>query len=82
VAFSWKVLQDRIPTKINLARRNVLQPGANLNRALCNDGEDSSSHIFLHCDVVFKVWDMFVRWLNIYFIISHNFFVHYVGAQR
>lgn len=55
IAFSWKLL-DHIPTKTNLARRNVL-PHASLNCDFCGGGgEESSSHVFLHCDVVFNVW--------------------------
>lgn len=57
VAFSWKLLLDRIPTKINLERRNFLPSSASLNCTLCGGGDESSAHIFFHCDVVLRVWD-------------------------
>jgi len=54
MAFSWKLLLDRIPTKINLVRRNIFPSDATLNFVLCGDEESTS---FLHCDEVFKVWE-------------------------
>jgi len=53
-----------------------------LNCALCaggGGGEERYAHVFLHCDVVFKVWEKMFRWLNINFLISHNLFVHFEG---
>jgi hypothetical protein len=41
VAFTWKALHNRVPTKDNLARRNVLGPEANSTRVLCNRMEES-----------------------------------------
>jgi len=56
VAFSWKLLYDRIPTRHNLALRNVLPPDEPLLCVLCEDSEESSTHLFLHCQVASKVW--------------------------
>lgn len=52
VAFSWKLMYDRIQTQINLCVRNVLPLGATTSCVLCNVSEESSNHIFLHCEVV------------------------------
>jgi len=48
VAFSWKLLHDRIPTKINLSIRNGLPPDTSLNCVLCVRASESSEHLFLH----------------------------------
>jgi len=40
---------DRISTKINLARINVLPWDASLNCDFCGRDEESSAYIFLHC---------------------------------
>lgn len=57
MAFSWKLFLDRISTKVNLARRNVLPLGASLNCHFFGRGEESSAHIFLH----FECWSAKVR---------------------
>lgn len=49
VAFSWKVLLNRIPTRINLSRRNVVPPNASLNCVLCGEAGETETHMFLHC---------------------------------
>lgn len=49
VAFSWKLLYDRIPTRRNLTLRNALPPDAPLLCVLCDSTEESSTHLFLHC---------------------------------
>jgi hypothetical protein len=42
----------------------------------CAGGEETSAHIFLHCEVVMKEWKK-VMWLNFNFLIPHNLFVHF-----
>ena len=49
VAFSWQLLHNRIPTRLNLARRNALPLESSTTCVLCGRGEESSSHLFLHC---------------------------------
>jgi len=45
-AFSWK---SPTLTRLNLARRNALPPESSTTCVLCGRGEESSSHLFLHC---------------------------------
>lgn len=42
----------------------------------CEDGDESATHLFLHCDWVSKVWSEVMRWLNFNFIIPPNLFIH------
>jgi hypothetical protein len=77
VAFTWKALLNRIPTRCNLARRNVLGPEANSTCVLCNRLEESTLHLFIHCDMSSKVWLMLMRWLDRFFISPPNLFVHW-----
>lgn len=51
VALAWKVLINRVPTKVNLALRNVLNPEESTSCVMCNGVEESSTHLFLH-----RVW--------------------------
>lgn len=56
VAFSWKLLRDRIPTKRNLRIRNLMAPEASTNCVLCEESEENSRNLFLHCHVTSLVW--------------------------
>lgn len=77
VVFSWKVLINRIPTRDNLALRNVLVPETSNLCVLCDMKEESSLHFFLHCDVAYMVWMKVMRWLDCFFLSPPNLFVHW-----
>jgi len=74
VAFSWKLLYDRIPTRVNLAIRNVLPTDAPRHCAFCERFDESSSHLFLHCDVAMGVWQGIMRWWERVIVILFSLF--------
>lgn len=75
VVFAWKLLHDRIPTKINLAIRNSLPPDSSQVCVLCNDVAEDSIHLFLHCVGVSVIWSKLMEWLDINIIIPPNLFI-------
>jgi len=77
VAFSWKLLLDRIPTRSNLSRRNCLPPDMSTLCVLCGSSKESTNHLFLHCDFSAIVWANVMRWLDFSFITPTNLFVHW-----
>lgn len=50
IVFSWSLLLDRIPTRLNLAFRHALDPGASRLCVSCRDREETATHLFLHCE--------------------------------
>jgi hypothetical protein len=77
VAFAWKALRNRIATKDNLVIRNVLPPETSNLCVLCNRDEESTRHLFLHCEVARSVWLRLMVWMNCSFITPPNLFVHW-----
>jgi len=73
VAFSWKLLHDRIPSKVNLAYRHVLPPEASLNCDLCVGMAESTNHLFIHCAFASEVWQDLFGWLDFNFVLPPNF---------
>jgi len=71
-AFCWKRLHDRISTKANLLHRRVLQLESSLGCVMCTREEESSKHLFLHCEFTRGVWDGIMRWLDFSFISPPN----------
>lgn len=65
VSFSWQLLWDRIPTRMNLVKRNALDPNICIN---CRP--------FLRCQVSSDIWLKVLTWLDLSFITPHNLFVH------
>lgn len=76
-AFSWKLLLNRIPTRLNLVIRNILPPEVPLCCALGERVLESSIHLFLHCELAQGVWLKVMGWLECYYLIPPNLFIHW-----
>lgn len=77
VAFSWRMLLDRIPTRLNLLRRLSIDLASSMNCVLCNSVGESSNHLFLHYVVSRTIWEELLRWLGFNFISPPNLFIHW-----
>nr|GEV77083.1 reverse transcriptase domain-containing protein [Tanacetum cinerariifolium] len=71
--FAWKLFLDRLPTRSNLARRNVSIPS--LACPLCDHALEDSSRLFFSCFVANDVQKLICRWWNLDF----QFFDSYDG---
>lgn len=76
LAFSWTLLLDRIPPKVNLDKRRLMETDESRRCVFCDGEDELTVHLFLHCDIVSKVWREVMRWLNFNFIILPNLFIH------
>lgn len=82
VAFSWTLLLDRIPTKVNLAYRGLLGADESKRCVFCGSQDELVVHLFLHCDIISKVWREVMNWLNFNFISPPNLFIHAICWSR
>jgi len=51
VAFFWELLLDRTLNRLNLAIRNILPLGECIICVCCERESETSTHLFLHCDM-------------------------------
>lgn len=86
VALAWKILINRIQTKVNLQRRNALHPSVSNHCVLCAQHEETSSHLFFSCPVVWRIWMQVYSWLGFYTVLPEegvsHFSQHVVGCGR
>jgi hypothetical protein len=75
IAFSWKLLHNRIPTRVNLRHRNVLPLEMSVSCALCEGNPETSNHLFIHCVFARDVWRGVCRWLEVVLDSPHNVFL-------
>ena len=66
---AWRVLQNKIATRVNLEKRGVLVESALC--CLCKKEEESYRHLFLECNFAQRVWCYCFKWLGVSFV-SHN----------
>lgn len=62
--FAWQVIQNRIPSKENIVKRGILNTNAHSCEGGCGSIK-STSHLFLECSIVFKVWLDILCWLEL-----------------
>jgi hypothetical protein len=84
---AWRLLKDRLPTKINLQRRGSLQDAAITCVAGCGYAE-MASHLFLHCEVFSSLWQHVRSWIGVAGVDPQNIrdhfyqFIHVLGHSR
>ncbi|KAL6516895.1 hypothetical protein OROHE_018183 [Orobanche hederae] len=64
-AHAWRVLWDRLPTKVNLQRRKIIPHNGEIRCRLCNSKDENGDHIFFECDISYKIWMECLGWLRI-----------------
>jgi hypothetical protein len=77
--FSWTMLLDRIPTKVNLAKRRLLAVEESKWCVFCGYEDEPAIHLFLHCNVISKVWSAVMNWLQFHLITPPSLFIHLFG---
>ena len=60
--FAWRLLRDRLPTKMNLHRKNV-----EINDPtcpFCKYKDEDATHLFFSCNNIMPLWWELVSWTN------------------
>ena len=60
---AWRIVKGKMPTRVNLHRRGIILPS--LLCPLCNQSEESVTHLFGECTIAFKVWSMISTWVGL-----------------
>lgn len=65
-SFVWKALLDRLATRTNLKKRNILFPQESTACRLCDANlEENADHLFISCDLAKVIWIKIQSWLDI-----------------
>ncbi|CAJ2638568.1 unnamed protein product [Trifolium pratense] len=86
--FAWRLLRDRLPTRVNLVTRGVLSSTAHSCVFGCGEAE-SAYHLFISCITVDSLWDLVRSWIGISLVefttLLRDHFVQFVlsaGGSR
>lgn len=64
-AFCWKLVQNKIPTMVNLQKRGVQLGGGSNRCPFCSSKDETEDHLFLLCAQSAKIWKSCDQWWNI-----------------
>lgn len=60
-AIVWKILKNRLPTRMSLQRRGVIDATTNIMCPICLEEEETIHHLFFKCPIATKVWTDFYK---------------------
>jgi hypothetical protein len=69
--FSWQALLGRLPTRINLAHREVVVVGGS-SCAFCDLFGESENHLFASCSLAWAVWLKVFKWFGVVPLLPHS----------
>jgi hypothetical protein len=75
--FAWRLFCDRLSTKDNLFRCRVIDLYAQFCIGGCGEVE-SSSHLFLHCNLFGSVWNYIYRWVGVSAVMPADVTDHFI----
>ncbi|PNX66610.1 70 kDa peptidyl-prolyl isomerase, partial [Trifolium pratense] len=85
--FAWRFFRNRLPTKDNLAMRNIIPHDSQLCVTSCG-GTETAHHLFLSFPVFTPLWYLLISWIGISSVdlslLQDHFvpFIHSFGGQR
>ncbi|XP_057454233.1 uncharacterized protein LOC130745841 [Lotus japonicus] len=72
LAFAWKALLDRIQSRENLRKRNIIAVGQVSLCLLCQEDEESTGHVLFSCKRSWEVWMWCYNWWGIQTALPHD----------
>lgn len=57
----WRLVRDRLPTKDNLKRRNIIGDQEEIC-CRCKDKAETADHLFLECTPMNRLWNKVLEW--------------------
>ncbi|KAL5190599.1 Transposon TX1 uncharacterized protein [Glycine soja] len=79
LVFAWRLIRDRLPTRMNHRRRQVV-----INEVqcpLCGDVEEEAAHLFFSCKKILPIWWESLSWVGVAIVLPQNPRDHYLGKQ-
>ncbi|MCH79472.1 putative non-LTR retroelement reverse transcriptase [Trifolium medium] len=62
--FGWRLLQERLPTRLALHNRNILLNVQDLACGLCSLSIEDCAHLFFSCPFSRSVWEAMSSWIG------------------
>ncbi|GKC09769.1 RNA-directed DNA polymerase, eukaryota, reverse transcriptase zinc-binding domain protein [Tanacetum coccineum] len=79
---AWKVKTDSLPTRFNISRRGI--DIESIMCAICDNGVETSSHLFFSCCMVRQIGCMIARWWDVPYVEveSHEEWIYWLVNLR
>ncbi|KAK7243062.1 hypothetical protein RIF29_37846 [Crotalaria pallida] len=75
-AFGWRILINKIPTKMNMIRRGIELSTDQRLCALCKEQDESTNHLFFACKITYAVWQKIYNWCGFSSVLQNDGATH------
>lgn len=79
--FCWRLLQNKLPTRLQLHARNIIHDPYDLVCVFCFQQEEDLDHLFLKCAVVQNVWLTICFWTGSDVVVDVNLLDHFSRSR-
>ena len=76
LVFAWRLIRDRLPTKMNLSRRQVMVN--DLMCPFCGGVMEEAAHLLFSCSKILPLWWESLSWANLVTALPQNPRDHYL----
>ncbi|KHN41603.1 hypothetical protein glysoja_038341, partial [Glycine soja] len=76
LVFAWRLIRDRLPTRMNLRRQQVV-----INEVqcpFCGDVEEEAAHLFFSYKKILSIWWESLSWVGVATVLPQNPRDHYL----
>ncbi|GAU45287.1 hypothetical protein TSUD_98760 [Trifolium subterraneum] len=75
--FGWRLLLSRLPTRMALARKNIIVNLHELSCIFCGEEQEELSHLLFNCPFSQELWKRIFKWMNVNFISFDEGWKHF-----
>lgn len=61
-AFGWQLILDRIPSRLNLWKRRIIEDEEGVKCVLCDSAVESIEHLIFSCNKSEQIWKLVYNW--------------------
>ncbi|KAL8482692.1 hypothetical protein ACS0TY_025650 [Phlomoides rotata] len=76
-AFSWRMVQDKVPSILNLQQRGAFIPSFSTSCRLCGSADEGTDHLFFECRHSRLTWGKIYSWFGIENPVAGTKLVHF-----
>lgn len=74
---AWTLILNRLPTRSNLAIRDIIPQSGNQNCPLCDGTLEIASYLFRECGKASDIWYSCYNWLGVSYVCQNQISSHF-----
>lgn len=75
--FSWKVVLDRVQTRLQFRKRKLLRHFDDISCPFCKQHVETANHLLFLCQVSHYVWMRGCNWLELDIVLPNEVIAHF-----